>query len=84
MKPTCICGNPISFGRSNVKRCSVCHSLQVRDWDGIWVFEYVPCTSGLGSSTLFIPRKERKANYKRTKAQANYDASCYEKARIGL
>ena len=83
MKPTCICGNPISFGRSNVKRCINCHSLQVRDFDGIWIFEYTDPTSGLGASTLFIPKKGRDG-YARTIAQTAFEASQYQKARCGL
>ena len=84
MKPQCICGQPVYFGRSNVKRCSVCHSLQVRDWDGIWIFEYVPYTSGLGTSTVFIPKKERKADYVRTSAQIAFEAAEYQKVCRGL
>lgn len=84
MKQTCICGHPISFGRSNVKRCPVCHSLQVRDWDGIWVFEYVPYTSGLGSSTMFIPKKERGLNYVRTPAERAFESSQYQKGCLAL
>ena len=83
MKPTCICGQPVYFGRSNVKRCINCHSLQVRDYDGSWIFEYTDPTSGLGASTLFIP-KSKKSGYQRSHSQVAFEAGQFEKAWCGL
>lgn len=83
MKPTCICDEAITFGRRNSRRCPKCHSLQIRDHDGYWVYEYTEETSGLSESAVFIPRK-RRSDYARTAAQTAFEAAQYQKARYGL
>lgn len=83
MKPQCLCGQAIQFGRRNVMRCVKCHALQVRDYDGLWIFEASEFAEDNGSSTLFIP-KERGRGYVRTHSQAAFEAAQYQKARCGL
>lgn len=68
----CLCGTPITFGRSNVRRCPNRHSLHVRDYNGIWIYENTDPESGLGTSTMFI-RKGRKSDYVRSIAEAAYE-----------
>lgn len=61
MNPKCICGHEIAFpGRSNVRRCPECHSLQVRDPDGIWVFETTSSVEDYGERTMYIERRRSK------------------------
>jgi hypothetical protein len=61
MKPKCLCGQEIAFtGRSNVRRCPECHSLQVRDTDGIWVFETTPSVEDFGERTMYIERRSKR------------------------
>lgn len=81
--PSCLCGHPITFNRSNVRRCIQCHALQVRDYDGTWIFEATEFPWDTGASTLFIPRKERQ-NYVRTPAQRDFEAGIYKKSCRGL
>lgn len=83
MSPTCLCGQPFTFGRSNVRRCIQCHALQVHDYDGIWIFEATEFPWDTGASTLFIPRKERK-DYVRTNSQKAFEAGQYQKSCLGL